>query len=282
MDSPVSESASTTAGGLVYTGGGIGTFSRFSRFDPVSGSHQDMPELPGPRHHPMMTSDGDVIYMAGGYSNRFGLENAENNFWRFDPDVGAWEILTDMPNVRAGGAAVYLHGHVWIVGGAGTGTDMQVYDIRTGEWELIPGAPVKFRDHLQAVAFENEIWWLAGRTISWDETTNKVVIWNPVTREWREGPAMNHARSGLAARVVQGQIMVVGGEVMNDHTAGLTLSTEVFAPGAHNWVFGPASPVPVHGTTGAAANGEFVLVGGSDIAAATSQNLATQVFTPAH
>jgi N-acetylneuraminic acid mutarotase len=193
--------------------------------------------------------------------------------------VGEWEILSNMPKARAAGASVYMHNRVWVVGGVGPGVEMQSYDIRTGEWELFPGAPVVSRNHLQAVVFENEIWWMAGRTISADKTTNNVQIWNPVTREWREGPPMNHARAGHAAKVVQGQIIVAGGEVIE--AMGLTQSLEVFAPGADTWVLGQGSPITVHGTTGAVVDGEFVLVGGSDIAGRLSENLATQVLTPA-
>jgi len=281
MDMPVTESASATVDGLVYTAGGIGTFKRFNRFDPVSGSHREMPELPEPRHHPMMATDGHDVYVAGGYVSKLGLDNPGNNFWRFNPDVGAWEILPDLPKTRAAGAAVYMHGRMWIVGGVGPGIEMQSYDVSTGQWETLPGAGVRGRNHLQAVAFENEIWWLAGRTDLADKTFNNVLIWNPVTREWRAGPALNHARAGLAARVVRGQIMVTGGEVIDTMPGLVIRSLEVFAPGADSWVLGPAPPVAVHGTTGAVVNGEFVLIGGSDIAGELSRNLATQIFSPA-
>ena len=90
---------------------------------------------------------------------------------------------------------------------------------------------------------------------------------------------MNDARGGHAAGLVQGQIIVVGGELFE--IPGLTWTLEVFAPGAVSWEFGPSSPVTVHGTTGAVVNGELVLISGSDIAGQTSQNRATQVFTPA-
>lgn len=158
---------------------------------------------------------------------------------------------------------------------------MQSYDIGTGQWELFPGAGAVSRNHLQAVAFENEIWWIAGRTDSADMAFDRVLIWNPVTRVWREGPPLNLARAGLAARVVQGQIMVAGGEVIDNMPGQVVPSLEVFAPGAEGWVLGPDPLVAVHGTTGAVANGEFLLMGVSDIAGELSQNRATQIFTPA-
>ena len=279
-DVAISESASAAAGRYVYTGGGFGHFSRFQRFEPASGTYTDMPDLPGPRHHPMMTTDGHDIYVAGGFQSKFGLDNAGNNFWRFDPDVGAWEILPNMPRVRAAGAAVYLHGYVWIMGGEGTGAENLRYNIRAGEWELSLRAPKPVYDHIQAVAFENEIWWMGGRTAS-NRTFSHVMIWNLVTETWRDGPPMFFPRAGFAARVVKGQIIVSGGEQLDSFPSQLTPSTEVFAPGAESWVTGPRAPVAVHGTTGAVINGKFVLTAGSSIAGATSDNRATQILTPA-
>jgi len=276
-DSAFSESASAATGGYVYTGGGYSHGQRLQRFDQSSESYSEMPEMPGSRHHPMMASDGRDIYLAGGFSG-LGQVVASNNFWRFRTDVGAWEMLPNLPNPRAAGAAVYMHGHVFIVGGKGIGRDMQAWEIETGRWKSFPGNVGPYIDHMQAVVFENEIWWMGGRS---SDTTNRVSIWNPVTREWRDGPPMNSARSGFAARVVQGQIMVAGGEILFNSTYGLVESMEVFAPGADAWVFGPRPPVSMHGNTGASNMGTLVLTAGSDIAGQLSENRATQIYTPA-
>jgi hypothetical protein len=278
MSAAVAESASASAGRFVYTGGGYGGFTLFERYDPFSGSVQAMPPTPGPRHHPMMASDGTNIYMAGGFQSKLGQENPGNNFWRFDPAQSAWTVLTNMPRQRGAGAALYWLNRIWIAGGEGIGNDLQSFDPENGIWEVFPGDSRLVVDHMQAVAFENEIWWLGGRNTA---TVANVMIWNPVTREWREGPAMNHPRAGLAAKVVQGQIIVVGGEVIDFTPALLQPSMEVFAPGAATWVSGPPPPVPVHGTTGAEIDGLLVLPGGSDIAGTTSNNRAIQTYTPA-
>ncbi len=278
VDVAMSESASATLDGFVYTGGGFGHLSRFQRFDPASGSYVEMPELPDSRHHAMMTSDGQSIFMAGGYTGNIGFSNPNNNFWKFDPQTNQWEILTNLPKARAAGAAVYLNGRIWLLGGEGPGRETQAYDINTGEWELFPNEIGKLYDHMQAVAFENEIWWMGGRSES--NTSNGVVIFNPVSGQWREGPAMLFRRSGFAAKVVQGQIMVVGGEAVSGISFSLVESAEVFAPGAEGWVNSLNSPMSVHGTTGAVVNGQFILTAGSTIAGANSSNSATQIFTP--
>jgi hypothetical protein len=277
LDAAASESASAGLDGYVYTAGGYGHLQRAQRYDSAADSYQDLPAPPGERHHPMMATDGERIYVAGGYIGRFSTVSG-SNLWRFDPLTDEWETLADMPGARAAGAAVFLHGRVWILGGVGVGLNMQSYDVQTGEWELFPGAAGVPLDHMQAVAFENEIWWLGGRG---DQTSKEVRIWNPVTRAWRAGPSMQFARAGFAARVVQGQIMVTGGERTELVPFQLVPSMEVFAPGAAGWVPGPTPPIAVHGTTGAEIGGEFILVGGSTVAGTTSSNRATQIYAPA-
>jgi hypothetical protein len=270
-----SESASAGLDGFAYHGGGVGATSVFLRFDPLEGSFDTLPGLPESRHHPMMTTDGEAIYMAGGYGGRRSVGQA--NFWRFDPALGFWEILPDLPQPRAAGGMAYMLERVWVVGGEGLGPRLLAFDPETETWESFSSSSA-YSDHMQSVAFENEIWWMGGRS---GATTDRVVIWNPVTREWREGPPMNDARSGFAARVVQGQIMVAGGERLDTFPFTLVPTVEVFAPGMDQWVLAPPLPTRVHGVTGAAVGGEFVLIGGSTDAGSFSQDRMTQIYAPA-
>ena len=142
-----------------------------------------LPAMPAERHHPMMASDGRHLYLAGGFTGRFGYV-AEDNFWRFDPESSRWEILTDMPN----------------------------------------------------------------------------------------------ARSGFAAEVVKGQIVVLGGERIDILPPQLIATAEVFAPGAEGWAAGPVSPIVVHGATGAVVDDRLILTAGSDEAGSLSTNRATQIL----
>jgi hypothetical protein len=277
LDTAASESASAALDGYAYSAGGFGHLERLQRFEAQSETWQGLPDMPGERHHAMAASDGRYLYIAGGYTSRFS-DVTGNNFWRFDPQSEQWDILANLPRARAAGAAVYLAGRIWILGGVGFGGELQSYDVETGNWELFAGDPRGVADHTQAVAFENEIWWLAGRG---DHTASTVLIWNPVSREWRAGPSLQFPRSGFAARVVQEQIMVTGGERLDTVPFQLVPSMEIYAPGAANWVHGPRPPIAVHGTTGAVVGGEFVLIGGSDRAGTTSLNRATQVYRPA-
>ncbi len=277
MGRSMTEMYSASVDGRVFTGGGYGGFTYYDRWDPDSGSHTELAPSPEPRHHIMMASDGTDIYVAGGYQSRLENENPSNTFWRYDPVANSWEVLPNMPRVRAAGAALHLMGRIWIAGGTGIGNELLAWNLRTESWEMYPGTAGLLVDSMQAVPFENEIWWMGGRT---NITTNAVWIWNPVSLEWRQGPPMIKERAGHAAKVVQGQIMVSSGEVIDVMPGSLVEALEIFAPGATEWVQGPSAPVPVHGTSGAESNGSFVIVAGSDVAGANGDNRATQVYDP--
>ncbi len=274
MPDPVGESVSVGVGDQVYLFGGWGGLDRLRRFDPASGTFTDLPAPPEGRHHPMLATDGQSLYQLGGY---FGKQEALKNFWRFDLASETWEILPDLPEGRAAGAAVYAHGRVYLVSGNGIGSQLHAWDLRREQWMSFDGGPFFGGDHSNAVVFENEIWQMGGRS---GAESNRVKIWNPVTETWREGPTMSDVRSGFAARVVQGQIMVAGGELI-DSAVAIVPSLEIFAPGADDWVKGPNLAVAVHGVSGASAGGTLVLLGGSAQPGSVNSNGAVQIYHPA-
>ena len=90
---------------------------------------------------------------------------------------------------------------------------------------------------------------------------------------------MLEARSGHAARIVNGQIMVAGGEIVFSGRRVIH-SFEVFAPGAQGWALGPNLPRAVHGAQGASAQGRFILLGGGEIAGSANGSNFVQVYVP--
>jgi N-acetylneuraminic acid mutarotase len=74
---------------------------------------------------------------------------------------------------------------------------------------------------------------------------------------------MNVARGGFGAAVLDGRIVVIGGEVLSGPNTALT-SVEVFDPQTESWTAGPDLPVGLHGVPAAAVNSELYILGGSD------------------
>lgn len=273
----VGESTSAGLGGLAYVAGGVGDLQGFRSYDPATGEFQALPSLPDGRHHPMMAALDGALWFVGGVAP--GAASGADNFWKWAPGDPAWTVMPDIPADVSGGAAVAANGRVFVVGGFEEGPSvLQEYHAGRGTWRDLPTNNSAFSrpDHTQAVMFEGEIWQLGGRGF---EETNRVFIFNPVTQEWRDGPPMLEARSGHAARVVNGQIMVAGGEIIFTGRRVIH-SFEVFAPGAQGWALGPNLPRAVHGVQGASAQGRFVLLGGGEVAGSANGTQSVQVYIP--
>lgn len=92
------------------------------------------------------------------------------------------------------------------------------------------------------------------------------------------GPALAAARQEIAAAVLDGAIVAIGGFGADRGTLG---SVEAWRPGTAAWQAWPALPVPVHHPAAAVVAGRLMVVGGyrgPGLAGATD---AVQVFDPA-
>jgi N-acetylneuraminic acid mutarotase len=249
-----SEHAVTALDGLIYTAGGFGDLRGFKVFNPQTATWSRLPEIPQGRDHLSMFSGEGGVYIAGGAGNYVANESV----YRFDLTKRIWAAV---PNVQPtfGSHATTLHGRAYVGGSDGS---LQILDLRTQRVRRIaPPASSPQRDHSQVVAFMDEIWVIAGRS----PETRTVAIFDPTSETWRAGPLLNRARGGFAAAVVDDQLIVTGGEIVNG-ALRLEASTEVFTAGMDVWQLGPALPIPVHGTAGAGVGGTFYLISGSTLA----------------
>jgi N-acetylneuraminic acid mutarotase len=98
--------------------------------------------------------------------------------------------------------------------------------------------------------------------------------------EWEGLAAMPTARSGLAAAVLNGRLVVVGGEVNSADPNGVFPQVEVYDFATGTWASLDAMPVPRHGI-GAAAVGDLLYVPGGATRAgfgATAHHDALRIF----
>jgi hypothetical protein len=116
------------------------------------------------------------------------------------------------------------------------------------------------RDHLAAVAFQNRVWALGGRTSFVGEQFANVEIYDPATDSWRTGPPLPVGRGGLAAAAVGDRILVFGGEA----PLRIFNATEMWEPGGQRWIAKEPMPTPRHGIGAAVLDGRvFVPAGGT-------------------
>jgi N-acetylneuraminic acid mutarotase len=101
---------------------------------------------------------------------------------------------------------------------------------------------------------------------SWDDVSNRIFIMRLSSAKWTEGhPVPGVAgRLGAAAAGAKGQIILMGGYVVDSQGVGLTVpDVNVYVPQDRRWYRGKDVPVPVHSAIAGVNHDRFVyLVGG--------------------
>jgi len=250
------------AGGLIEVGlGRTGVTPTVEAYSPETDMWRDLPDLPEARHHGMAAAVGGRLFFIGGYA---GSGDPSSNVWELVDD--AWVDRAPLPEPVAAGAAVALADAIHIVGGA-PGAPFLRYDPEGNSWSRLE-EPAREREHVAGVALDGQIWALAGR---WDgEIFDTTEVYDPVMRIWQAGPSMTEARSGFGAAVVDGAIVVAGGEVFSPDQA-LT-SVEMLEPADDLWATMEPLPYGLHGNPLVAIDTVVYLPGGSVRAAAVDND----------
>jgi hypothetical protein len=258
------------AGGFIEVGvGRTGVTPSVEAYSPDTDTWRDLPDLPEARHHGMATAVGSRMFFMGGYTAA-GDPSAE--VWELIDDV--WVDRTPLPEPVAAGAAVALADAIHIVGGA-PGAPFLRYDPEADSWSGLQ-EPTSEREHVAGVALDGKIWALAGR---WDgEIFDTTEVYDPVMQTWRPGPSLREARSGFGAAVVDGAIVVAGGEVFSPDEA-LT-SVEMLEPADDQWATIEPLPQGLHGNPLVAIDSAVYLPGGSIRAAAVDNDGLTYRLLP--
>lgn len=270
-----SELSAAQIDGKVYVVGGFGGTSVLEAYDPASDAWTTLAPIPQARNHHMAGALNGELYVFGGFINDlFGT--VTRTAYAYNPQTNSWRQLADLPgDAASAGRAVALDGHLYIVGGIGPRGFR--YDPATDSYDTLPAAGGS-RDHSTVVAFQGEVWVLGGRG-RFSGAENSVRILNPQSGEWRDGPAMQFVRSGFAAAVVQGQIMVAGGEILGTSPAMIS-SFEVFAPATGQWRSGPSLPLALHGFGAVELGGRLFTAGGSTLAGGISNPNRNLFYDP--
>ena len=241
----------STGSGVAYVAGGLPYSDSFLRLDLARLEWESLAPLPGSRHHAVAVAAGGEILLSIGYPLSIGTSGA-----RYSITQGTWQRTESVPAVVASGAAM-LGGFAWF--GDLTG-DLWQYDPRTGQSRHFLADGRAPRDHSQVVAFQGELWMIAGRQQEIDSA--RVSIFDPASETWRAGPSLQTARGGFAVAASPTILLVAGGEVLATGRRTLA-SAEGIAAGEQAWRALPSMPIAVHGVGGALHGNAFFAIGGS-------------------
>ena len=257
----LTEVAAAAHQGRIWVAGGLDdggrAVSHLLVYDPVGDAWASWPPLPEPVHHSALVSDGESLFLIGGYTGD-GFDRPTAAVWRLDDaDAGVWSRAEPLPEARAAGAAAW-DGRASILYGGGvgpSGVSADVFILDSGEWRQLASLS-RPREHLAASSSGvGSVAFLAGRDAGGNLGTVDVVS---EAGDVARGPDLPTPRGGVAA-FAAGALgdCVVGGEGPNGTFA------DVECVGATGTTTLPGLTAPRHGL-GAAALGDraYVLLGG--------------------
>lgn len=158
--------------GEFYLFGGRGILP-VNVYNPQNNTWKTLGETPFEIHHFQPVVYGDAIYIVGGQTGEYPKELPLENIWIYYPEHDEWEKGPEIPEERrrgSGGAVLYQDKIYWVCGieyghTSGTNNYFDVYDLKTGEWQVLTKAP-NVRDHFSAIVVDDKLYCIGGRNSS--------------------------------------------------------------------------------------------------------------------
>jgi len=265
--------------GIVYAVGAFGTAAdskRLEAYDPATNTWTTKASIPFSSDHPNVAATADKLYILG----EVGAQNSAE----YDPATNMWTMKAPVPTQRAASATAAIGTKIYVAGGAmgsngasfgPTVRDFAAYDTATNTWETLDPIPAPGRNHAVGAAVNGIFYIVGGRTNGpMDGLQNRVDAYDPATRQWTQKANMPVARGGCMGGVVNGQIVIVGGEgnARDINPNGVFPDTDVYDPVADMWRVMAPMRTPRHGTGAAGVGNKLYVPGG-----ATAQGGGTAV-----
>ena len=272
LPAPQQEVAVVALGGKIYVIGGFDGASQptaaVNVYDPRSQAWTAAAPLPQPLHHVNAAVVGDRIYVTGALGSV--AFTALGTTLSYDPVANAWTPLASMPaGTERGGSFVGAIGTtLYVAGGlrAGSVTDFSAFDTTKNEWAALAplAAPV---DHGMSAVVGGKLYAIGGRSAAINAHVTRVDVFDPATSAWTPRAAMPTSRAGAASAVVNGLIVIAGGEGNAASSTGVFAEVEAYDPATDTWLELPAMRTPRHGTGAATVDGVMYVPGGGDVQA---------------
>jgi non-specific serine/threonine protein kinase len=187
---------------------------------------------------------------------------------------GQWLELPHLIRPRAAAAAAVVGDQIIVFGGQAGGKLVETVEVFDGRrWFETAGLPTP-REHLAGASDGHFAYAVGGRLLSSDKNVAAVERYDPVAGRWEKLPDLPTARGGLAAAVVAGRLVAIGGE----SPTGVFDTVELFDLSANSWSAGPAMGSPRHGLAVAAMGSSLYAFGGARQPSHTDSTAAAEVL----
>jgi N-acetylneuraminic acid mutarotase len=267
----IQETAVVELGGIIYVLGGIDvagtTLSRVSAYDIAGDAWTTVAPMPLAVHHANAAVVNDKIYVVGSLLANFSAHGA---VWEFDPGLDTWTPLGDMPSGSERGASAVgvINGTVYVAGGLrsfASVSEVSAFTPATQMWSTDLDDMPTALNHLAGQSVDGKFYVLGGRTAGIGAIVGEVQVYDPALTSWSTRATMPTPRGGMASGVVDGRIVLVGGEGNTNASSGVFPEVEVYDPSLDSWSALPDMVTPRHGMGAVGYQGSLYVPGGATV-----------------
>ncbi len=210
-------------------------------------------------HHFQPVVYEEEVYVAGAMTGGYPGETPVPHIYIYNPRKDEWRKGPAIPADRQrGGAGAVIQDHkLYLVCGIKDGHRgdhkkwLDVFDLRTGQWEKLPDAP-RARDHFQSIIIAGKLYAVGGRTTiaadnPFKNTIGEVDVFDLKTQQWTTvQDLLPTPRAGNFVLGIGAEILVFGGESFTQTPAHSEV--EVLNTQTNRWRTLPALTQGRHGT----------------------------------
>lgn len=238
-------------------------------------------------HSATLLADGRVL-IAGGYG---GTPPAE---WRtaelYDPAARTFMRAAgamSIPRVVHGAFRLStgaLAAKVLVIGGGALGSPMTVemFDPATSTFTTVTtiGAPAERGNQAFALLADESVLVIGGRTVANTPPTLEAYVYVPATATFRRvGDALEGRHNPTATTLVDGRVLVVGGQSGPSGSGPELATSELYDPALERFSPGPVMSIPRRNHTAARLGSGRIVIAGGNPSSSTTTN-STELFTP--
>ena len=220
-----------------YLLGGRG-LKQVEAYDPATNTWNALGFTPQEIHHFQATEFHGLLYLICAFEGNFPSETGIPFVYIYDPLTDSWFVGPDVPvdRIRGSAGVVLYNEKFYVVSGLTGGHSsgwvkwFDEFDPATNTWTILPDAP-RARDHFAAAVIDDQLVCAGGRRSgagtgffgTFDSVVLKTDVYDFNTGIWSTlaSPAGNipTGRAGASTAVLEGEVIVIGGESSTQSSA---------------------------------------------------------------
>jgi N-acetylneuraminic acid mutarotase/fibronectin type 3 domain-containing protein len=277
------EAQNFTYNGKMYLFGGFtdhnyDATSEGDVYDPTTNTWTTITTIPvaGGLTHSAVRVVGDTVYFAGGDVGTFthGLTSTTgtNQVLSYNITTNTWGATTPLPVAGSCGGLVCINNHLIYYGGLNAGDTADL----SNTWSLDLANPAAGwvakaampnpRNHIGAAAINGIAYAIGGQHLyAGNNNVAEVDAYNPVTDTWTRVASLPMPVSsiGVSTIVVNGKILVVGGQTNGGYNHTYLNTILSYDPTANGWTQVGTMPEPNQSLAVGYVNGQLIVATGS-------------------